>query len=220
MHEIPPTTQTLRSLCHDAAKQAQSWHASTGSEGLPARGKRSASSLRAQVAVALVTSIAVASVVLGGPEAPETPMRLPDGTPPEEQVPRESAPLQHATAERAMRDATVRWDGEELVIAFELLPMEEAIRALSRATGASTTGAGLLGAAMPITMRMRTRDVTAAWHDLLQSRASYTLSCSGPSCQVWINGASRDAAPSPNEPREQPAGVSREELESQPDGSC
>lgn len=216
------TPQGLRVLCQEAGKQAASWAPDAGQGGTTA-----ASATQWPWKAGLMSGCCLlALVVIAAPHFGE-----PDGkaSTPEPVRPRAAAALAQVPSTGTSPAEPARWQGNELVIDFDQVPLAQAIVLLSGATGTVVSGSDLLKAPVLVTRHLRTGDVSAAWQHLLHRHATFSMSCSASSCQVWINSeiaaSSATAAPSqedalPGTEREPRSGVTREEMESQPDGSC
>jgi len=219
MREDHFTPQALNLLCQEAGKQAASWQGGVA--------EAAAAATPWQLKVGLVSGCGLlALVVIAAPIffEPSRIVSMPDPRPPQ------AAPaLALASFAPASPPEPTRWEGNELVIDFDRMPLAKAIPLLARATSTLVNGSHLLTAPALVTLHLRTRDVKAAWHRLLHGHASFSTSCSASACQVWINSEiaastatvapDHENAPPGNE-REQISDDRREELESQPDGSC
>jgi hypothetical protein len=223
MKQAPPAVpQGLRLLCQEAGKQATSWASDTALSGAAADAA-SASPWWLRAGMVGGTSL-LALVVCAAPFLGEFsgPMRAPVRVLPQAAA----VPFVAPTGEGL---APVQWQGKELLIAFDQIPLAQAIMLLATATNTSVNGVELLLAPVSVTVHLRSADARAAWERLLRGRAVYSMSCSASTCKVWITSevsaptatAAQDAEQTPpSTGREPPAGVTREELESQPDGSC
>jgi hypothetical protein len=223
MKQHPPAVpQALGLLCQEAGKQATSWASDTALSGMAADAA-SASPWCLRVGMVGGASL-LALVVCAAPFLGEFsgPMRAPVRVLPQAAA----VPFVALTGEGP---APVQWHGKELLIAFDQIPLAQAIMLLATATNTSVNGAELLLAPVSVTMHLRSADVRTAWAYLLQGRAVYSMACSASTCKVWISSevsaptatTAQDVDQTPSSTgREPPAGVTREELESQPDGSC
>jgi hypothetical protein len=213
------TPQALDLLCQEAGHQAASWQAGA------ATAAAEPTPWRSTVVLASVCSV-LALAVIAAPLVFEPVNAV--------SVPAPVTSQAAATSELAAVVSTspaepIRWEGGELVIDVDRMPLATAIPLLAGATSTPVSGAHLLTSPVYVTLHLRTRDVNAAWHHLLHGHASFSTSCSASACQVWINSevaASaataapvHDNAPLANE-REPMSRERREELDSQPDGSC
>ena len=227
MTKDPFTPQALDVLCQEAGKQAAGW-GSGGPSPLRASALAGGSWLKVGVigGCGAVAVAVLAGTLLGAPDAP-LPTR-PQAIEPQPQA--AAVPLRiDAPAALAQH---VRWEGEDLVIDLDRVALTDAIALLARATATSLTGAHLLTAPTRLTLHLRTRDINAAWHHLLQGHASFSTSCSATACQVWINNEiaasslplsevpGHDGSAPLGSEREPMTDERREELVSQPDGAC
>jgi hypothetical protein len=223
--------QGLRALCRQAGKQAAGWHAGTGGGAKPAPMATPPGRLRRQplLKIALVGgSSLLALAVLAAQLRSATP---PVGTPAlvSTAAAPQAAPLALPAQDAAGLIEPVRWQGSELLIDIDELPLPQAVDLLARATRTTVTGTELLRKPVPVTLHARFSDAKAAWQQLLQSRAGFSISCGASACQIWIGGeiAAPAVAATPGAERTAPAAAAtpedkaREELEiSQPGGSC
>jgi hypothetical protein len=219
MTEEQLTPRALDLLCKEAGRQAASWQTEVSTAAADPTPWLST------VGLASVSSL-LALAVIAAPLLfePGSAVSVPAPTP--SQAVATSAFTSVAPTSPA---DPIRWEGGELVIDVERMPIATAIPLLARATSTPVSGAHLLTAPVLVTLHLRTRDVNAAWHHLLHGHATFSTSCSASACQVWINsevaGSTATAAPlHENAPlaneREPMSRERREELESQPDGSC
>ena len=139
--------------------------------------------------------------------------------------PTQTAPLPTA----AGPSAAARWQGEQLSVDFDEVPLQQAITWLAQATHTTVTGAEWLQQSVPVTLHLRVGDIVIAWQQLLQRSAHFSITCSAAKCPVWITGAIAAPAPTPmpavmpagRAAPDSPADKASEELEmSQPGGSC
>lgn len=118
----------------------------------------------------------------------------------------------------------VRWQGDELQVDFDAVPLPQAVAQLARATRTTVSGTQWLRSSTPVTLHLRSIEARAAWRQLLQGRARYSLSCGASGCGVWIAGelAEPSTAAAGGDRRSDAATTPEEaELEqSQPGGSC
>jgi hypothetical protein len=208
----------LDTLCREAGRQAQGW-GPLELDSPPAWRSR-------RVAVVgcclLAVVVALASFVLE-PED-EAPGRE------DPALPALGSVLAFSATAGDVATAPARWEGDELVVDFEQVPLAQAVSLLAIATGTQVHGADQLKAPAFVTLHLRTREVPAAWQQLLQRHAAFSMSCSESSnCQVWVRseaagptaaGAADRIDASAGDDRAGPAGASRDDMESQPDGSC
>jgi hypothetical protein len=220
MREDPFTPQALDLLCREAGKQAAGW-APVATQSGPAAAVMAPTPWQFKVALASGLGL-LALVVIAAP------LFLEHGrtAPLPEAVSRPTAPaLAVASFAAISPPEPARWEGRDLVIDFDQMPLATAIPLLARATGTLVSGAQLLREPVLVTVYLRTADVKAAWYHLLHGHASFSTSCSVSGCQVWINSAVAPsvptAAPTAEGAQPQPrSGVTSEENESQPDGAC
>jgi len=216
------TPQGLSVLCQEAGKQAASWAPDAARGGVAA-----ASPTQWRWKVGLVSSCCLlALVVVAAPHFGELAGTV---STPEPARPQAAVALALVPSAGTGPAEAARWQSNELVIDFDQVPLAQAIVHLSGATNTVVSGADLLKAPVLVTLHLRTGDVSAAWQHLLHRHATFSMSCSASSCQVWINSeiAASSATAAPNDEnathgteREPRSGVTREEMESQPDGSC
>jgi len=216
--------QGLRALCQLAGDQATGWRAdATGAHAATSAALRRKRLLN----VALVggpglLALAVAAAQFGG-EPASVRAELPESA----AMPPLAAPL--PLAEPAADDAAapVRWQGDQLVIDFEQMPLPQAVRLLSDATRTAVTGADVLPQTALVSLRLRTASVMFAWQRLLPGHAEFGITCA-PDCHVRITSpVPAPAASAAPEAEGTQSGVpaaaegkTAEELESQPGGSC
>jgi hypothetical protein len=224
--EPSDTAQGLTALCRQAGEQAAAWYAGSGPRAAasesadPGRTPRKrlrtvavtgGLSLCALFALAtqfrtepVLTSAAVHAAVPPSPHAAALP--LPLASP--------EAPIEPAG-----------WQGSELVLGFDALPLPQAVAWLAHATHATVTGAGLLQKPVAVTLHLRSSDALVAWQRLLQDHAQFNVDCNAAGCRVRITGEIGAAAVgterSATERDKAPESAVDTELErSQPDGSC
>lgn len=219
MKEEQLTPKALHLLCQEAGNQAASWQAGA------ATAAAAPTPWRWKVGLASGCGLIALAVIAAPPFfEPGRAVSVPAPIPPQA-----AATSAFASVVSTSPAEPIRWEGEELVIDVERMPIAKAIPLLARATSTLVNGSDLLTAPVLVTLHLRTRDVNAAWHHLLHGHASFSTSCSASACQVWINGefAASTATAAPDHEnaaaaseRERSSRERREELESQPDGSC
>ncbi len=144
--------------------------------------------------------------------------RVPPVTPvaPAMAVPKENAHVE--------RQPIIRWDGNELIVELDEMPLPRAIELLAQATHTTVASVQLLQSRAPLTLRGRFGDVPAAWARLLEGRAGHSLSCSAGACRLWLISetpvATRPAGTSAAAPEDAPRTATPEEEASQPGGAC
>lgn len=233
-HDDPQRRQALRALCEVAGRSAAGWDVGPGPHDAVARADAGAAPRRGRLVRAALTgaagllALAVVAAQLGG----GTP---PDDAPALAGAPRQAAPVPPPGPVAAAADVPVpvRWQGDELRVDLDQVPLQQAVGLLAGATGSVPTGVELLQTTAPVTMHMRFGDALSAWRHLLHDRARFAIDCGASGCRVRIDGeataasdgsSGSDAAPRAAAARpgtdEVPAGKAHNATESQPDGSC
>jgi hypothetical protein len=217
------TTQALRLLGQEARKQLVRWAADVSIDGMALARKAPWRLTMSLVSGCLLAVFGVAMLI-------DDDSRRSHGAGPGHAVKRlQDVQSRAAPSPRTNTAQAIRWEGRELVVVLDQMPLAQAIAQLSAATGAVVSGSHLLQASVHVTLHLRTHDVNVAWQRLLDRVATFSMSCAASNCQVWIRGEISQPI-TPADPRmegatleserEQRRGVTSEELASQPDGSC
>jgi hypothetical protein len=210
--QAPSTPPALHALCQQAGRRAAQW--STPAAETSARGPL--------LKWALVTGAGGLALAVLAAQFEATPPPAAARTGAEAAAP--AAPQPQAAGGPA---DPVHWQGDELVMAFDGMPLQQAVAWLAQATHSHVSGTEVLEP-VPVTLQHRGRDLPAAWRLLLQGHAAVALSCGAPPCRVWLSRAAEapGAAAGPAAPRTTsppgagPADTAPGEIESQPGGSC
>jgi hypothetical protein len=200
------TAQDFQALCRQAGQRAARWQrAPAAPVERPPHRRLLIGALAAGACGLAVAAMATLATQLGG-DPTQTPA-------PHAQV--TSAPA------AADRPGPIHWQGDELAMALDAVPLPQAAAWLAQATRSSVTGIELLKP-LPVTLHHRGRDVNAAWRLLLQGQPAVALSCGATACHVWIGSEAPAAGPASTAPPRAHAGPGEEpdKTESQPDGSC
>lgn len=215
-------TPDFSALCQQANARAADWQSATDPEG-PAAPAAFADRTRRSPLLKwglVAGSCGLAMAVLAA--------RL-DQPPPPTHAAAQSGPTPQALPQSAPFDAAdpIRWQGDELTIDLESVPLLQAVTWLAQATHSTVSGSEWLTPTQ-VSLHFRGRDVNAAWRQLLEGQAGVALACDAQACWVWIGGqadapstATRPATPpTAAQPAAGPADAAPSENESQPGGSC
>ncbi len=169
--------------------------------------------------MSLLALVAVATQFRGEPAFTGVP--VPAATP----IPAQTSTSSLLPSSTGVPAEAVGWQGSELVMGFDSVPLPQAIAWLAHATHATVAGVHLLHKPVAVTLHLRSSDAGVAWRRLLQDHAQFSVDCSAPGCQVRITG--EIGAVSAGTERSLPDGsgapesaVDTELEQSQPDGSC
>ena len=159
--------QGLSVLCQEAGKQAASWAPDAAQGGIAA-----ASPAQWPWKVGLLsTCCLLALVVIAAPHFGERA-----GTVPKPARAQAAAALALVPSTGTSLAEPARWQGNELLIDFDEVPLAQAIVLLSGATSTVVNGSDLLKAPVLVTLHLRTGDVSAAWRHLLHGHATSSMS--------------------------------------------